>query len=142
MANIADNLMAGLFTRLSSAYSSAGQNAPLEFVPEDATGAPTANYPYARVSALYLDPYDADDQTGYIATIDLDIWSRYKGMAELNAYYTTAYDALHRQPTNLTVTGAKVVDILQAGQFRTRRDPGDTSLYFGTVKFNITLVVS
>jgi Protein of unknown function (DUF3168) len=57
---------------------------------------PNVTFPYAVFGAIVAKPYDDKDRTGFLQTVTLDIWSRYRGTKEVKDIMQAAYDALHR----------------------------------------------
>jgi hypothetical protein len=52
--------------------------------------------PYTVVSFPELDENDTDTETGFIADVQIDSFSRYRGMAEIAIVNKAIYDSLHR----------------------------------------------
>lgn len=54
-------------------------------------------------------PFDTDDSVGAESTINIHVWSRYRGWKEVKEIQREVYQALHRY--ELSVTGAHVVTV-------------------------------
>lgn len=65
---------------------------------------PDADYPFVRLDPLQTSVNDTDDKAGFIATIQVVGYSRYRGNKEVSALALGVYDALHRYDMPDTAT--------------------------------------
>lgn len=64
-----------------------------DHVPQDLAD---SNYPFIRLDPLQSTNNDVDDKSGFIATIQVVGYSRYKGSKEIAEIADKVYDAIHR----------------------------------------------
>ena len=64
-----------------------------DHVPQDL---PDSDYPFIRLDPLQTTVNDVDDKAGFIATIQVVTFSRYRGSKEVSALALSVYDTLHR----------------------------------------------
>tara|TARA_R110002050_G_C8682622_1_gene493102 strand:+ start:301 stop:690 length:390 start_codon:yes stop_codon:yes gene_type:complete len=79
-----------------------------DHVPQDL---PDASYPFIRLDPLQLATNDADDKAGFVATIQVVSYSRYRGSKEVGEIALSIYNALHRydmpDTTSYGISGIK-----------------------------------
>jgi len=94
---------------------------------------PGAVFPYVTFGAITALPYDNKDQTGFVQTVTLDIWSRYRGTKEVKDILQALYDALHR--ASLAVSGEVFISCEFAGADLLPESDGLT--YSGKAHFSV-----
>tara|TARA_R110000851_G_scaffold4689_1_gene19367 strand:- start:2646 stop:3035 length:390 start_codon:yes stop_codon:yes gene_type:complete len=57
---------------------------------------PDSSYPFVRLDPLQLVGNDVDDKAGFVATIQVVSYSRYRGNKEISALALSVYNSLHR----------------------------------------------
>lgn len=82
-----------------------------DHVPQVDDAGDNGDYPYVRIESPRDNENDTDNDTGFDTTIQLHVWSRYRGNKEAAELQAQIYNALHRQ--DLTVTGYGVSDVHQ-----------------------------
>lgn len=90
-------LQQAIYTRLSDQLSVE----VYDHVPQDAA------YPYVTIGEGTESEWDTDDSLGIDATINIHVWSRYRGRKEVKQLQDQIYAALHRY--DLPVSGADTV---------------------------------
>ena len=86
-----------IFDRLSSQLTEDVH----DHVPQDL---PESGYPFVRLDPLQTVVNDVDDRAGFVATVQVVSYSRYRGNKEVSALALTIYNALHRYDFPLTTT--------------------------------------
>ena len=72
-----------------------------DHVPQDL---PNSSYPFIRLDPLQTTINDVDDKAGFVATIQVVSYSRYRGSKEISGLALTVFDALHRYDMPDTTT--------------------------------------
>lgn len=72
-----------------------------DHVPQDL---PESSYPFVRLDPLQTVVNDVDDKTGFVATIQVVSYSRYRGNKEISALALSVYNSLHRYDLPDTTT--------------------------------------
>lgn len=72
-----------------------------DHVPQDL---PDPNYPFIRLDPLQTVVNDVDDKAGFVATVQVVGFSRYRGSKEIVTLAETVYNALHRHDFPNTLT--------------------------------------
>lgn len=107
-----------------------GTPAVYDHVPQNAT------FPYQSIGPIVGDEEDTDDALGaWSLEVQVDTWSRFRGMDEVERIHRTTDDALHR--ADLTVTDAKVVTIHREDVDAVLDDDGLTR--HGILRFRVIL---
>ena len=81
-----------------------------DHVPEDL---PDTGYPFLRLDQIQASNNDVDDKSGFIATIQVIGFSRYRGSLEISNIADSVYNALHRFDMPDTATYG-ISDIIQS----------------------------
>jgi len=90
-------------------------------LPDDVSSLQT---PYIVLADLHEVPAEAHDRTGIDASIVVNMWSRYRGYAEVGAINARVTYLLHRPVDTLLVPGFQNVSIkLESDQFMRDPDP-------------------
>ena len=90
-----------------------------DHVPQDL---PDSDYPFVRLDPVQPANNDVDDKSGFIATIQVVSYSRYRGSKEIATLADNVYNALHRFDfANTTTYG--ISDCIEA--FRTIKTQPD-----------------
>lgn len=66
----------------------------------------SSDFPFIHIGESQVVPDDTDDGSGdggVTETVDIHVWSRYRGQSEVKSISSTVYDRLHG--ASLTVTG-------------------------------------
>lgn len=82
-----------------------------DHVPQVNDAGDNSDFPYVRIEAPRNNENDTDNDLGFDTTVQLHVWSRYRGNKQTAELQQAIYNALHRQA--LTVTGYGVSDIFQ-----------------------------
>lgn len=104
-------------------------------VPDQAPGNPTQNMPYVVIGQDQSFPFDTDSWTGEAVTVELHIWSAYRGKREVKQLMSEIYDLLHQQP--LTAAGVAVLDCLHT--FSSITGMAADNYIHGMVRYRLTL---
>ena len=64
---------------------------------------PESSYPFVRVDPLQTVVNDVDDKAGFVATVQVVSFSRYRGEKEVSALALSVYNALHRYDFPVTL---------------------------------------
>lgn len=62
-----------------------------DHVPQD-----QAQYPYIKLNSINTTPNDSDTLTELIGTMQIHVWSQYRGAEEVESIQKRVYDTLHR----------------------------------------------
>ena len=121
-----------LFTTLNSdnTLTSTLGAAVYDEVPEN------SSYPYVNIGADAQNEYDTKDLNGSDVTINIDVWSQYKGSKEAKNIMDRVHTLLH--DTSLTVTGFNLVN-LRFQSSGVLRDPDGITRH-GVMRFRAVML--
>jgi len=142
MGTPSNALQAAIYTRLKnySALTALVSTRIYDFVPEEATP------PYVVIGDDTVIDWSTKPANGWEATITIHCWDYEKaGRKSIKAIMSAIYDALHRQESNVTVTGFNL-PIFQFEFEQTFQDPsaegqGDR-YYHGVQRFRAFITES
>jgi len=104
-------LQAALYTKLTCSSSLVealssewGLDPVFDHVPQVPDPQNDAYFPYITVSQVTANQWDTDGTNGASAIVQIDVWSRMRGLLQARDIAQRVYDLLHYQP--LTITGA------------------------------------
>lgn len=106
-----------------------------DYVPDLTPGAPDDDFPYVVIGRDQSFPFDTDDCKGENITVELHVWSNYKGKKEVKTIMGEIYNLLHQQP--LSATGVSVLDCLHT--FSAIPNVGASNYVQGICRYRLTL---
>ena len=109
--------------------------AVFDHVPQTQDGAINTEFPYLRIGSFVRDENDTDTELGFVGSLTIHTWSRFRGMQEAENVMDKIYDCLHFQA--LTVTGFGVSTIHQ--EFAEVLTDSDGLTRHGVQRFRIIL---
>jgi hypothetical protein len=70
-------------------------------------------YPFWVMEDHTAENFDTDDSEGARVTLFIEVWSQYRGLKQVQTSMDAIYNALHKQESNLVLTGGlRVVQAL------------------------------
>jgi len=90
-----------LMASLSTAW---GVSAVFDHVPQVTDPENVAYFPYITISDVTASQWDTKGDNGATGVVQIDVWSRARGMLQARQIASAVYALLHYQP--LTITGA------------------------------------
>lgn len=104
-------------------------------VPQSAASETSSDFPFVVIGEDDFISWDTDTETGHEGTLNIHVWSRYRGKYETKQIFGAIYNALNRQ--DLTLTNFWLIDI-QYDSSDSFVDP-DGFTRHGVIKFLVKL---
>lgn len=134
MASPANALQAGIYTRLTAQLT---PTPVYDHVPQNST------YPYVVIGEDTAVDWSTKNANGWETTLTIHVWDRPKaGRKSVKTLQSNIYDALHRQESNVTVTGFQLVTLqceFETSFQETAVEGSNDHYYHGVQRFRATI---
>ena len=106
-----------------------------DFVPDQDPGKPDDHFPYVVIGRDQSFAFDTDNWNGENITVEINVWSSYKGKKETKEIMAEIDALLHKQ--SLSASGVNVLDCLRT--YAVIPNTGASNYTNGICRYRLTL---